>query len=350
MSGKKVLLLVQNFQPLHTQIITALEHQGYTVCHITDVLQPYNPYVSSCILKPVKRFLYRYRNPNRLYHKQFADIWDKKWDIFICIDGWSLEPDMILRLKKNNPDIKSILYLWDSLHYFNFSRLFPLFDRIFTFDPLDSKTYNISYLPLFWVEDNNNIIPENTKYDLSFVGKLHSDRFEFLNKIHDQCERLNLKTFFKLVIPSSKLTFKDYIKYLFIKSRKKHSGDYFLTMFNIRKNNLAHPIISRKYIAPSELDVIFQSSNCILDSEIPLQHGMTNRMMLGLSKKKKVITTNKWVLSDPIFKGNPNICVVNRDNPILDLDFIKTDYVIIPDFEEKIQRQRIDNWLNSLLM
>lgn len=205
--GKKVLLLAPPFYSLHTQIINELNYLGAKTGFIPDVPQKYNPYfgsLSKSIIKNAIRHLVSFiKRPNYHYLSKYKHEIQKSWDYLICIDGYSFDKSIIDLLIKKNSKITKILYLWDSVNFYNFTPLFKYFDKVYTFDKSDSIRYKITYLPLFWNKiergQKNKII-----YDISFIGSDHTDRIEVLSRIDSFCKTNQLNTFFKIVLDKSK--------------------------------------------------------------------------------------------------------------------------------------------------
>ncbi len=333
MKNKKLLLIAPVFNPLHTQIIDTLKDLGYDVTFIPDNLQPYSPYPRVTPFKIIKKWLNYIWNRNLIYHQQYRTIYGQSWDIVLCINGWSLEPEILDLIKKNNPQIKTYLYLWDSTRFFDFQRNFDQFDRVYTFDPLDARLYGINYLPLFWVPLKYKAT--GIEYDISFVGKFHGDRYIFFNKIKTICERLDLNYLIKIVL-TKRITFRDKIYKIIQKTE--------LGMIDTKDS-----MISQNYLSSHQVSEIIGKSKCIIDSEMKDQYGITNRTIISLAQGKKVITTNKHITDDPLFFDNPNIRIIDRINPTLDKDFINSPFIHNNKFTTLFEELRIDNWLKLIL-
>lgn len=333
MSSKKLLLIAPVFEPLHNQIIESLNKMGYDVTHIPDIVQQFSPYPCKTPFKTIKKAIYRIYNLNLRYHRKFQDIYDQSWDILLCIDGWSIEPKIIEQIKFNNPKIKTYYYLWDSTKFYNFSKNFHIFDHVYTFDYHDAKIHNIEYLPLFWKPMKS--VSHEIKYDVSFIGKFHGDRFEFFKKIRKICEETKLDYFFRIIL-TRKITRRDRIYRLF-------------GISTFGKIDINDPIVSKKYMSEKEVTEIIQSSRCIIDSGINIQHGLTNRLIISLSQNKKLLTTNKYLLQDPLFFNNLNVRIIDREKPILDKKFIESEFEYQEKFEKIFKLLEIDNWLKIIL-
>lgn len=67
---------------------------------------------------------------------------------------------------------------------------------------------------------------------------------------------------------------------------------------------------------------------------------------MGFSKRKKIISTNRNFLNAP-FYNSEQIRIIDRDNPILDIDFIKNDKQF--DMHPYFEMLRIDNWCKEII-
>ena len=68
----------------------------------------------------------------------------------------------------------SILYLWDSSAMYSWERELKLFNKVYTFDPVDSEKYKIEYKPNFYLKSDVN--PKcDKKNDLFFTGKFSAE-------------------------------------------------------------------------------------------------------------------------------------------------------------------------------
>jgi len=87
------------------------------------------------------------------------------------------------------------------------------------------------------------------------------------------------------------------------------------------------------------------NSTCILDTDRPTQTGTTPRVIWALALGKKIVSTNTNLLRLP-FYDDKQIKIIDRSNPIIDIDFINEP------FEKKnadyLIELRIDNWVKQL--
>lgn len=72
-----------------------------------------------------------------------------------------------------------------------------MFDRAFSFDKPDCEKLGIRFLPLFYLRDYEEIGRQEPdyRYDLMFVGTVHSDRYGLLHRVTGQIERAGGRCF-----------------------------------------------------------------------------------------------------------------------------------------------------------
>lgn len=90
---------------------------------------------------------------------------------------------------------------------------------------------------------------------------------------------------------------------------------------------------------------IIEKSNCVLDIERPVQRGLTMRTIEIMGAKKKLITTNKDIVNYDFFNRN-NILVIDRNNPEIELSFIRGNYHELP--MSIYKKYSIGKWLNDV--
>lgn len=346
-TSKRILLLAPEFYSLHLQIIEELESMGYEVVFIPDKLQKYNPNCSSSSFPFIKRIYYHILNPNLKYMKETEEQWNKKIDILLVINGFSFDKYLINKLKKNNPQIKSILYLWDGINFFDFTYNFCYFNSIYTFDSKDAEKYKLKLLPLFWVQhESKNII--TPKYDLCFIGTSHSDRFSILKEIEKQCILMGVSNYIKLVVKDRNITILDYFRYFLNKRKDEANSKGFVNDFLYLTGKKNESFLTKKALSPTEFEKIIAESKCIIDLELPYQSGITHRMISALANKKKIITTNSAV-KDYFFYDCRNIQIIDRFFPKIDSDFLHNNYCENVETTKYMESLKINNWLKLLI-
>lgn len=348
LKGKKVLLFAPSFYSLHEEIIASIKSHGASVGFIPDKVQDFSPRFKSTFMRWLKVMYFKFINPNKRYLKKYNNLLDQYWDFFLCIDGFSFDYGSFKIIKEHNPDIKTILYLWDDLSFYDFSDSFNFFSSIYTFDHCDAVKYKLKFLPLYWVNNRPDRLENNIiKYDISFIGTLHSDRYKLLNIIIEQCKQLNLKYYIKLVVNKRKNTFLDKIRLLYHKLKNSDYSSFFIEEYNIVNNAIENPILTSDKIESNKINRIIAESRCIIDITKPGQNGLSNRTIAALAAHKKVISTNKNLSND--LEIIRNICLLKRDKPLITPDFIKSPFITNDQISNEINSLEINNWINTLL-
>ncbi len=207
------------------------------------------------------------------WEKIFKLAQDNNITDIIFISPKSINLSILERLSSIDK-IKLHLYMWDSFsNQRNSLSLLSSFDTISSFDPVDCKNNNMSYIPLF----SEAVYSSNTmkkKYDLSFCGTMHSKRPALVNKLSNFSDKHDLKL---------KLLLYYYSKWwLFIRLIMN------LCCFNLLRYT------SFSSFSKTEIAEVFSYSNAVVDFSHDDQNGLTSRTFEVLRTGSKLITTNKF--------------------------------------------------------
>jgi hypothetical protein len=250
-------------------------------------------------------------------------------DVFV-IKAEAMSIKSLSLMRKLFPKARFTLYFWDSYRNMpaNSSAKVDLFDRTFSFDPIDvSKDRRLAYRPLFFLNEYFSLASLEQDIDVLFVGTLHTDRYKVLRNI-ENC------------IPKH-LSFR---KILYVRSR---------ALFGLQ--GLANPGM---WIHPSKADEfiykplgkdamvkLIARSRTVIDIERDIQAGYTMRTLEMLGAGKKLITTNPQV-SQADFYDSQNTVVIDRKNPKIDPEFFECPYRTPS--TEIVRRYSIESWLDEL--
>lgn len=219
-------------------------------------------------------------------------------DLIFLIKGENFGIEHIRALNQKYPDQTKILYLWDSLNRLpNKKLLLDNFPKIFTFDRIDALQYNLKFRPLFYRETKQRNC--KIKYDISFVGYMHSTRYEILHLLKKQFEANN-------------------IKYKFILTLGKFSKWYLMNIKRVIAKEDADFIYTSRLSYDEYLKIV-NESNVILDISHPMQSGLTMRTIEILSIGKRLLTTNRDISHYSFNEDQYRI--LELDN--VDFDFLK---------------------------
>lgn len=262
-----------------------------------------------------------------VYYKSILkQVEDFEPDYLLVVKGEVVPPFFLRAFKSSWPKAKKIFYHADSfLNNPNPLELLQYFNRASTFDSLDSKQYNLSYLPLFFDDYylNQNVPFKDRKYDVSFIGTLHSDRAIFVQKVLRQ-------------FPENKKFVYYYthgllgLVYHIIKTRQ-------ISAKALRNVNF-------KALSTLETRQVFLNSKCVIDVEHPNQSGLTSRTIEALGAGCKLITTNNNIFEADFYNAK-NILVLNRINPVVPNDFLNE----VPVFDQEVRSNyALTKWLKTL--
>lgn len=323
--GKKILLFAPKFFNYEIEIKNKLEELGAYVDFYDERTNPDN---FTKILIRIKKNIIRYRI-NKYYLNIYKNIKKIKYDFVLFISPETITKELIQKLKKEQENAKFILYMWDSINNKkNVKEILEEFDNYYSFDKKDCEDNdNFKFRPLFYLDEYSKFANNsNSKYDIAFIGTVHSDRYSVIKMIKEQSIENRLKINFFMYFPS-KIIF--LMKKIFDKSYKNT---------NIKD-------FSFKSISKKEVLNIISDSKIILDIQHPSQIGLTMRTIEILGMKKKIITTNNNIRNYDFYNPN-NVYIIDRDQGKIDLEFLKKDYV---ELDKKIyDKYNIANWLEEI--
>lgn len=324
--GNKVLFISPCFMGYELAIREALISKGFDVEFYDD--RPSNGFWTKAIIRLCKR-LYITRI-NNYYEKIWKEIAEHKYSIFFVLNVEAMPVWFLKRIKEKKGDAKFIYYAWDSLaNRKNSINYLKFFDKIFSFDKNDcDENPNIIFRPLFFIEEYSKLKQRsNFKYDFCFIGTAHSDRFPLLNSMRKQVSQFGLTSFWYLYLQTRKL-------YLWCKLTNPNFK-------NAKINDFEYTPMTQENILKH-----IEDSRIIIDIQHPKQTGLTMRTIEALGARRKLITTNSNIKNYDFYRPE-NIYVIDRQNPKIDINFMKTDYI---ELDSKIyQKYSISGWINDIL-
>lgn len=321
LKGCKILFLTWPFYQYPKAIKDMMVNMGADVRMYLSA--PSNDFLKVRVLERLEGLKRRY------FNRIIDEISDIEFDYILVINA-AIFPEYFLRklMSKHNKAIK-ILYSWDSIAvYPKALMLHKYFDRVYSFDYEDVKKYGyMIFLPLFFCDDlYDEATKVKIKYDLSFVGFGHTERYRFIKAIEKIADKEQWNTFFKLYLPSK-------IHYI--------RGKYIKKLFpDAKKNDFIYK--------PLPLEVIKEitsQTRIIIDMELSNQSGLTMRTIETHGMRKKLITTNPNIKEYDFYNEN-NILVVDRNNPVVNSDFVSNEYEILPD--ELYNKYSLSNWIKVI--
>jgi hypothetical protein len=242
--------------------------------------------------------------------------------VFILKGGF-LEKDTIEYMRKHLGNACFIYYNWDSFKNNQRGRnIYRFFDKKFSFDKDDCQRHNdLNYLPLFHSFGNKPPSLLQPKYDLLFVGSGTAERLEIIENIKNQAKMLKLN--FKWHVTTG---LPNYLWEALIKKNDMYKLSTWRTLDLGRYVNL------------------LRQSRAVIDIENSGQSGLTIRTIETLSMGVKLITTNKNIEKEDFYIPK-NMIVLNREKPIINPAFIRSDFEPMPKFYEKYS---LRSWIKTL--
>lgn len=323
--GKKILFFSPKFFDYEIEIKNKLREMGAIVDFYDERMNPSS--ITKIIIRLNKKIISN--KIEKYYFGIINNIKNKKYDYVLFISPETITSKIMNNLKKVQNEAKFILYMYDSLkNKKNAVPLLKYFDSIFSFDKDDCQVNrNINFRPLFFLDDySKTSVVDNFNYDLCFIGTGHSDRYRVAKKIENNLKKLEKKMYIYIYFPSIVLfLFKSFFDKVYKEFEKKDVGF--------------------KSLKKDEIIELYSKSKVVLDIQHPNQKGLTMRTIETIGSRKKLITTNSDI-SEYNFYRSENICVIDRNNPIIPMDFFQTDYI---DIDETVYMEySLGQWIREI--
>lgn len=246
----------------------------------------------------------------------------------LVIKGTALSCDALHRLRKAFPQARFTLYFWDS--YKNMPsesrKKVGLFDRAFTFDPIDAKNDpRLEYRALFYLDEYAHLPQVEKDIDLFFFGTVHSDRYRVLSQLEKTLpSHLKVK---KVLYFPSRLVY--WARRIFDPSFWRADKSEFIF----------------RPVAKTELLAMLARARIVIDIERPIQSGLTMRTLEAVGAKKKIITTNPFAAESDIYAPE-NVLVIDRNAISIPAEFFNAEFS--PLLEKVNKKYTLDGWLNDV--
>jgi hypothetical protein len=328
LKDKKILFIsVQTFN-YEKAIADKLTSLGAKVDYYDE--RPANSIFVKGIIR-LRRSLYQ-NTINKYYNRILAQIGDGNYDYLFVIKGEVIPVFFLEEFRKRNPKCEFIFYTWDSFNNNPHGQsILKYFDKKFTFDNFDANKFNLSFRPLFFIDEYdklNGAKSDVVKQDLLFLGTAHSDRYRISSEAVSWCADNNLKAYAYYFMPS---------RLVFV----------FKSIFDNSFKGFEYKKLSFTYLNILDIIALYKQSSVILDVNHPGQKGLTMRTFEALGAGKKLITTNPDI-KKYLFYNENNIFIIDRENIVLDKSFFETSFV--PINEELRSNMSLSGWLKMLFV
>jgi hypothetical protein len=325
--GKRILFLAPKFFGYENKIKVKMEEMGAIVDFYNE--RSITKAFDRALLKITPKIFNK--RTESYYRAILNDNKDKNYDYIFIVKCEMLTGDILKGLHAFYPKAVFCLYLWDSVKNIKgITEKFQYFDRILSFDSRDVQEFDVmSFRPLFYIDDFKKELSTDKKYkyDISFCGTIHSDRYAIINEVIDICKKKGLR-YFTFCYLQSRFIFN---LYKFLKREFK----------NVSESDFSFEKLSGK-----EISDIVDESRVILDIQHPKQSGLTMRTIEMIGMNKKLITTNADVKRYDFYNSN-NILVIDRDRVKIPDGFLINEY---QDIDKGIYKKySLETWINDIL-
>ena len=319
------LLISNSFFGYAKAIAALLEERGRRVLSFED--RPATDTLSKVLVRLSPNLL---RHRNEAYvDRILAEVRDHAIRDVLVIKGEAFSAAALRRMRLAMPEARFTLYFWDS--YRNMpkgsSDKVQVFDRSFTFDPIDARAdTRLTYRPLFYLPNFRQLAEGQIDIDLLFLGTAHTDRYAVLNRL-------------KATLPEN-VRFE---RILFYPSA---------TLFRIRR------ILDPRLWGARTKDFIFKPlpmsrvtefvsrSRIAVDVERAAQSGLTMRTIEMLCAGKKLVSTNAELARTDLYRPN-NVAIIHRRNPRIEPDFLNSAFEPYP--AALLERYSLAGWLDEVM-
>lgn len=338
-TGKSILLIGDPFYGYCNYIKDQLQLIGAKSVYYVEMPLYFGSFRDSINLTTL---VYWLKDPKIRIHwteRLENELADKSFDTFFVIEKMPFHKSFFDYLKAKNPNIRTILFLWDTFRtqQSRYLDYLPLFDKVYTFDRDDATKYHLSYFPDFYIE--NKAVPvEKCKYDLAFVGTMAPNdtgfRGNVLSAISKFCKAEGFEYFF-------------YLRYYGLESKNRlkkwynmiRYWGYYRNIERLKKNGFFY----NNPLSLYEYNNIMANTKAIIDLSHRNRQGMTINAITALASEKKLITTNSRIKEEP-FYDSQMVYIINEKNPIFDPNFLRSPHKKID-----MTYLRMDNWLKHVV-
>lgn len=323
-----LLFIGSQFFGYERDIIVRLKKLGWKTDFFSDC--PPNKFLFKVLKKTALPIARRWCDAH--FVKLFNSLDSRNYSKVFILKGEGITRRMALRLKKQFQNTPISLYMWDSVKNLPFGvEKLDVFDRVLSFDPIDVARYpQVELYPLFFVETFAQASAQRTQppdIDLFFIGTLRPDRYELVDRL-----RRNLPE-------DVKCEFRFYVQ-------KRLMYDVSRAARNSYRGSDPQEFIFEP-LRKDDIATLMARSRVIIDVEHAKQTGLTMRTFETLGMRRKLATTNPHVV-DYSFYHPQNIHVIDRSNPTIPIDFVRSPMAQID--SKIIETYSLSTWLDNVVL
>nr|BBG56749.1 hypothetical protein [Erysipelothrix rhusiopathiae] len=302
---KKIVVIAPKFFGIHDSIVNAFEAKGYQTYFYDERMN--STKLNKIILRKFPGLVQK--KIKRYYDQILEEIKVIEPDGLFVIKCENIPVDFIKSVKTELPETTRIHYMFDPVdNCKNILNKMEHFDYKLTFDKKDSIRYGWEFRPLFFPESLSKIVKDKNYLNLAcFVGTLHTDRSMVIENITNElAEKSSGSILIYYYIPLKSMFF---------------LGKYVKKIYR----NLKFKDVTTKPMSQNETNYQLVNSKHIIDVHHVKQTGLTLRTIESIGARSKLITTNPSIRDYDFYNEN-NILIVDRDNPIIPLEWLQLEY------------------------
>jgi len=202
-----------------------------------------------------------------------------RYDRVVFLQAHQIAPSTLARLRALQPDARFVLYNWDALTTHDYLPQVPMFDEVYTFDPVDARTHGFHYLPLFCAREMQGLTrdcaPARSVYTVGNI--VNPRRYDAIKAFEAYCRAHDIA--FRAFMKISPVV---YLR--FLRSGRIPQG------------------VSFRSIPQAEFVAMIEGCAATFDfANHQAQAGHTMRTFENLCGGKKIITNNQCVDTEPFF-------------------------------------------------
>lgn len=327
MKGKRILFFSPAFFGYENKIKTKMEEMGAIVDFYNE--RSITKAIDRALLKIFPRIFKR--KTKEYYRNILSENRNKNYDYIFIVKCEMVSEDILKEYRTVFQNAIFCLYLWDSVKNIRgITEKFQYFDRVLSFDRKDVQKYSImKFRPLFYIDNFKKELKTNNsyKYDVSFCGTIHADRYSIIKKVIEICRTKKLSYFTFCYLQSNFI-------YYFYKLTKREFRKTPISNFSFVKLN------------SQEISNIVDESRVILDIQHPKQSGLTMRTIEMVGMNKKLITTNAEIKKYDFYNSN-NILVIDRSNINIPDGFLTSEYQSLD--KDIYRKYSLETWIKDIL-
>ena len=314
----KALLIGKPFFDYHIKIADELTRLGYSTQFYSDTPKNHLAVRKLFGVQGEQRMIQAYQK------KELYKCLTEKYDLILVLVGRYLTASFLKNLKAKNPDSRLVLYLWDDIaRVENFKEVRKCYDAIYSFDLNDcEKNEEFVFLPLFY---SHEFTQTGTEKSIDIYGSFseHSGRKRIATEV---CLR-GLKCGVKC-------------RFILFPGRYKYVTDYLRNKKIEKKTGKRVSFVLKPLNGVQNAELV-RKSRALLDVQYPSQNGLTMRSIESIGADVKLITTNANIKRYDFYPYG-NCLVMDRDNPAIDLSFIRKPFQPLP--KEIKEKYSITSW------